>query len=158
MSRASLASPPKSTCDRARLLLLLLLLLIASSSNPDFDDSSPDRRYRQLMDGCRTDGWMQLVLTGEEVGGSVLFFSFFPGGVRQTGEGGGKRRQTSTRLTCFSTKSHDLQTQGGITGLVTDRVTLGRQFREGDGGKWRTVWQTERHLVASAGNGDWIYG
>lgn len=56
-----------------------------------------------------------------------VFFVFvvFLGGV---GEGGSKR------LMCFSTKSHDLQTQGRITGLVTDQVTPGRQFRKGDGG------------------------
>lgn len=67
---------------------------------------------------------------------------------------------TNFQQACFSTKSHDLQTQGRFTGLVTDRMTLGRQLSKGDGGEWggETVWQAEHHLVASAGNGDWIYG
>ncbi|KAM7374676.1 hypothetical protein PAMP_007321 [Pampus punctatissimus] len=31
-----------------------------------------------------------------------------------------KMRKSFKRLMCFSTKSHDLQTRGRITGLVTD--------------------------------------
>lgn len=53
-------------------------------------------------------------------------------GGRGGGDGGGGGRQTSTGFS-FSKKNNNNKTQGRITGLVTDRMTLGRRFRKSDG-------------------------
>lgn len=145
-----------------------LLITIASSSNPDWWFQSCIVTDGRLVDGCQTDGWKDGCGSsdGEAQGArqsqeapkreiiptlhptDVFFFFFYGGG-------------TNFHQVCFSTRSHNLQTQGRITGLVTDRMTLGRQLRKGGGVRGlvgETVWQTQHHLVASAGHNDQVYG
>lgn len=105
------------------------LLVTASSSNPEwwFQSWSPITGVILRMDMERMDAAR---LTGGGKNGSTnAVFFFCQGWVMQ---------QTSIKFpTCFSTKS---QTQGRITGLVTDRQT------------WKTIWKAGQ-MGTSEGNG-----
>lgn len=85
------------------------------------DDSSPERRSMMSSKGWMWNGWKQLIWWGGDGGGhpNKNRWIFIP--MRHFPPGD------------FSTESHELQIQGRITGLVTDRQT------------WKTGREREEH-------------